>query len=620
MKKLIHSTLLLILTSCFVTACSSNADTTSIEISNESGNESSNVSVENQGSESKESNVTSSQSLDLTLRSLLKDRYNFEQQEIDEMSLEEVARVIQSKAENDPPENYDQLKAEINRLLAVQNTTEDKADGQIIDSEVTVDLRKAFTSQTVDIHYKLKVHPGMAITASPLWESELDYVYSVLPFVTNDTDSFRLNSDKRSIDYVFESDGYTTVGYTLQLDKGQMPVGVILDDMGYLGIRNIIDDRLITSDSCVLRILAPEGTEVHTPYEPIDDTLETKWDYSSDKADIYVIQGIRPGGGSQAIHKGGNIIFGTFDSASTYDYGDHQLLMLTKGIPSDHESVKITTTTYGHILNKVMGDQQDLFTPKATILYANSNEHTFRAEGFRGSQIEVLDPFKKTEVIRVPNASYEYFTNYPSLKGAGRLYVHQIIHATFDDEFSGWWSVEGLAEYYMGPMLLASDIIDSKTLNQIEVDLVDFYLNEIAENDMPLHLNYKSDKTQTELESKYPIEIHDYQQGPMNPGDHYKWTVDKEKTYWFPYVKGALVFMYIDKYVTQHTDNDVNLDDILNLYLTKRDDVSDRYTAFELSVEELSGNDFQGFFDKYVMDNTLLPLEIVDNKVKAGDW
>jgi len=535
-------------------------------------------------------------------------RYEFLTEDLSDIDLRTFVKKLRSEILEDDFDNIEEWK-DITRSIILLNEYD-------IKTEITINFENALTTQIIDIQYKTKLDEKKDLIGFLMVEGSYVLGDIISPYVINEEDTGRVLNNE-NLYYTLHPEDEVIYGYKVDMSRMEMPVGVLREDLMYLGIRNLLSSDLIFDDAAILRITGIGDNTVLTPYDDFEDRVSI---FENDsKENTFFIPGKREYRTENLFYKSGNIVVGQFNSIKEIDYGFHKLKIATKDIESDHDYIHITETTYNHLMEEVFYDSENLLMPNMIIGYINTDDHDIRAEGFRGSLIEVITPRTEINYKKGFNDSYSYFINYIGLTTPARKVIHELLHATFDDEFEGWWSIEGIAEYYMGPMLLKADIIDEETLNNIYKDLVTFYLEDIAPYDIPLHIYKRRNLSKDELEEKYPIKIHEFNTYGMNPQDHYRWSVNPNKTYWFPYVKGAMVFIYIDEYVKLHSGGVYDLDDVLAEYLTKEDPVN-KYVTFEIIVENLSGKEFRGFFDEYVIDAKTLPFAIENEVLIIKDW
>lgn len=475
---------------------------------------------------------------------------------------------------------------------------------------VEMDFTEVFLKKRVKVTYKEKITGTKKLSYDVAWEGDVDFISVVEPFVNDGKGKYEIKSNERKVNFILNGESeYVEYGYYYVLDKGVMPLGYILNDIGYVGIRNVLDGSFVNNNGYYLTIIKSHDIDVYTPYELVD----------SEKNIYYIPQSNNV---LNSIWKGGTLIFGNFDNKEEHYFDNHTLTILSNGLDENHISIRLSEFVYKKMINEVFKNNSEYLNKNCIILYVTEPYDYLRAEGYRGAQIEKIGEFDTVPRKVINGDPYGMFIDYPNMKSIGRLYVHQTIHATFDDEFTGWWSIEGIAEYMMPLMLKEYGILTEEQSNEVYMDLISFYNEKIVAKDIdiPMYLIMDSKNSVEELESKYDIEIntdelrHD-EINELNAGKDYKWTYDEENTSWFIYKKGALVFLYLDQYIQQHTDGKKDIFDLLNSYLLRKKEEGSSYELIESVVSNLTNTNFTGFFEKYIMDNEPLPLKVVDGKI-----
>ncbi len=480
---------------------------------------------------------------------------------------------------------------------------------------VTIDLTNVYETKMIDVSLNYDGKTDKNVEYLVAWEGDSTANRIVSSYISGEGTT-TIKDSESIISYDLKKGSPVEYGFTMDLEDAEIPLGSIGDGFGYIGVRNVLYGDIADNNPVILIMKGIEAEKLYMPYQKLDKIALKHLGLSTSLQAYYIPKATDD---AHYIWKTGNIVFGDYDYVKTVQYDNHTLNILTKDTAHDGLPSLLTETTFTHMLNDVMKDNQYEFSAITNIVYFEGGPDKMRAEGTRGSQIERVRDYSMDIFFREDNPANmnNYFMHYPIIEELGRYFVHQIIHATFDDEFIAWWGIEGIAHYYMGPIMVKSGVIDQAFLDSCTKDLINYYNSEIVDKgyDIPMLLNFGNDESIESLESKYLISVHDYSTFQMNVGDHYNWSASPENTMWFPYEKGSLVFIYFDEYIKKYSSNTYDLDDALNIFLDDNSNYEMRMDRFEKIVSELTDTDFTGFFAKYVMDDTPLPLKVIDDNI-----
>ena len=205
-------------------------------------------------------------------------------------------------------------------------------------------------------------------------------------------------------------------------------------------------------------------------------------------------------------------------------------------------------------------------------------------EGFGGSYMhnEVganWDPIFREEPCPCGADYFPWISNGSALTVAP---VHHIAHATLNGFLSDWWALEGVAVYYQIEMLRRIGIISNDEMTR----------------EFQAHLKCYQDKI---VGSEYDFPLKDFQ----------AFTHSDFVTKMIAYIKGALAFYTINEIVKTSTAEKYELIDFFSMLFPKFKDGHDTsYSTFIEALNNLTGRDFQEFFEKFIFSNEPLPLEI----------
>lgn len=463
-----------------------------------------------------------------------------------------------------------------NTSVAKETSTKEVAStekAEEIKKFIEIDFTDVFNSKSITVTYKEKTSNIKKRSIKAAWEGDINFDYTVEPFVVDEKDSFSKLPQNSSVEFIFGSDNeYREYGYIYNVEDGRDNLEYISDNFGFFSIRNIIDSKFTGGKDVELSIVNPDNIDVYTPYEQIADGK-----YLIKSTDMKM----------NPIWKGGAIIIGDFDSTKTIEFEDHVLNIHLRGIDMDDYRVQFTEFIYSTIYNKIYKDNPGHLNKNMNIVYFNDYPEFFRFEGMKGAQIEIIGDRNLSDftMSQENEKLYWLLTQYESHKDFGRIFVHQLVHATIDDSLIDYWGIEGIADYLMPKMLGDFGLYTDEQAENEYIRLVNDYNTKVVEKGDDIALN-----------------------------DTMSYSPDPDYTGWFHYQKGAIVFLYIDKVIMELTNNEKDIYDYLNLYLKNYEKYGKSKQNMESTLSELTGHDFTGFIDGITSNsiNNPIPIKVVD--------
>jgi len=401
------------------------------------------------------------------------------------------------------------------------------------------------------------------------------------PFIDSSVGSSEIDSSAATLTYAFQVNADALYGYILSPNSSITGSGFCNEDIGIFATDSCFPSNLLGFGfaEIFLTFAIPEGMPVYAPWMEVSDR---------------VFKLVSDGTSTSPYYNSTTLTvaaWGNFSSVESLGYDGHTCWML--GYDNDTTNAfALTKFTYDYFYRALQGNIS-FIPPVNVIIYVPENSYNWPVkEGFGGFYIPNITADNWLPVFDYQGYKTQCNGYFNRIENGNQLTigpVHCVAHATLYYFLSPgwWWDVEGLAVYYQFDMLQRIGLIDSTDMNR-----------EIIE-----HLRYYQEHIIGTVNDHAPYGF----PGP----DFNRWEDDWCIAHQIGYVKGAMAYYALNEIILKSTNNQKELIDLFAaLYRGFKDSYETSYDNFISKLNQLTGRDFQEFFDKFIYGTDPLPLEI----------
>lgn len=451
--------------------------------------------------------------------------------------------------------------------------------------------------------------------------SEYDINKHIKPYVIDGKGSWSLKADENRVSFkIIGSNEIVKYGYVVTPIVNNINSSFVKEDLGIFVSRNLMDvDALFREDIMEFDIIfeVPNNMQVIAPWKKTSKTEER---YT-----------VNLQGTENEIIKGGTAVWGKFEHLKEVPYKGTTMSVFAYDCYSDEYDYKsfetFTEESFKILMDSFEGVEEEYFPPKLITgfvpkgtLYNTQLGVGMNYEGYRGAWILELTKDNKFDEFLKEN----------------RI-GHGLCHWTIDDQLlQTWWPIEGIADFVVVNLPYTGTTLQEYYLDVFKED-IEFYNNVIVKNNVDLPLMIHPNYDYQYYEANYPLKFREGVKEEtrfkeydiyLSALDEYEWTYSDEKklngkqTKFFVYRKGAMVFYIINEIVKTHTDSKMDLYDILSVYYKRimTEPYERRIALFEEVVQEMTGANINGFFEKYTVGTEPLPLKVIDGKIVVTEY